>query len=295
METASLLLQPLAPFDFGASLRFLREFPATAGEQIVGDDDLIKALREGGCTVLALLTSTGTVDKPELSCELTADEALDPPVLAAVEDRLRFWLGLDDDVADFYGRADPEFSEVVRQLYGYHQVKFPSPVEHVCWAILGQRTPMRVAQTIKRRLVEAYDNRFEVDDTEVWAFPDLDQLRSLGADDLGSLVGNQRKVGYLHGAFEALADVDEEFLRHGSYDEVRDFLLSIPGIGPWSASFVLIRGLGRSEDIPFEKEAASAASRIYGRELDEDEFRQLAARYGSWQGYWGHYLRVASL
>jgi DNA-3-methyladenine glycosylase II len=137
---------------------------------------------------------------------------------------------------------------------------------------------MRVAQTIKRRLVEAYDNRFEVDDTEVWAFPDLDQLRSLGADDLGSLVGNQRKAGYLHGAFEALADVDEEFLRHGPYDEVRDFLLSIPGIGPWSASFVLIRGLGRSEDIPFEKEAASAASRIYGRELDEDEFRQLAAR-----------------
>ena len=31
-----------------------------------------------------------------------------------------------------------------------------------------------------------------------------------------------------------------------------------------------------------------------GLPLAEEEFENLAARYGPWQGYWAHYLRVAS-
>ncbi len=59
-------------------------------------------------------------------------------------DRLGFYLSLQDDLRPFYAiaDADPDFAPVARGLYGFQQVKFLTPFEHLCWAILTQRTPM---------------------------------------------------------------------------------------------------------------------------------------------------------
>lgn len=296
MDSATFELHPAAPYDFAPTLRFLRQFPATRGEQEVSDVALTKALREADRAIVARVTSHGTVSEPALLCTLTSDERLTDQARAAAEDRLRFWLGLDDEVADFYALADPEFAAVTQRLHGYHQVKFPSPWENVCWAILAQRTQLPIAQGMKRRLIEAFPaNRLAVDGEDFWAFPDLAQLSSLTPERLGELVRNARKTTYLQAAFSALAEVDEDFLRHGPFEEVESFLLGIPGVGPWSASFVLIRGLGRTERASYDKESSATASRLYGRPLDEPAFRSLAERYGPWQGYWTHYLRVDGL
>ncbi len=56
----------------------------------------------------------------------------------------------------------------------------------------------------------------------------------------------------------------------------------------------MIRGLGRTGILPADKEGRKAASAVYGRQFTEAEFTELAERYGSWKGYWGHYLRVSS-
>lgn len=73
----------------------------------------------------------------------------------------------------------------------------------------------------------------------------------------------------------------------GPYEEVREKLLGFPGIGPWSASFLLIRGLGRTEPVALDKEMGRAVQRVHRRPVDEDAFRRLAEYYGRRQGYWG--------
>ena len=70
--------------------------------------------------------------------------------------------------------------------------------------------------------------------------------------------------------------------------------MPLPGIGPWSAMFVMIRGLGRTDEMPTEKEFLRAAARVYGGALDEKALVQLSDRYGPWRGYWAHYLRADS-
>jgi DNA-3-methyladenine glycosylase II len=182
----------------------------------------------------------------------------------------------------------------VDRLHGYHHVKFPSPWENVCWAILAQRCPMPIAQRMKFALVHAFDSAINVDGTRLWPFPEPGQLLSRGLAGINELVGNERKAKYLLGAAAAYQDADEEFLRTGPIGEVRDWLLAIPGIGPWSASFVLIRGLGRMSDLPADPATVRAASRVYGRSLSDSAFAALADRYGDWKAYWGHYLRVVS-
>lgn len=295
MSETSLTSYPTAPFDFQASLRFLEGFPATEGEQIVGDGSLLKAFRESGVTMAARVSGAGTVDDPRLECRVSALGEIPRPAAESVRDRVGFFLGVDDDLTEFYrsARADPAFSAVVDQLYGYHQVKFPSPIENLCWAVLSQRTRMPIARRAKAALLHRFNNRITVGTHDLWAFPDLAQLLTLTPQAWADLVGSERKGSFLHGIARKLDD--EDFLRNGPYDKVKDFLLGLPGIGPWSASFVLIRGLGRTEEIGANAELVRAASAVYGRRLSDEEFRELAEGYGSWQGYWAHYLRAAQL
>lgn len=281
-------LPATAPFDFAASLRFLRCFPATAGEQEAAENTLTKALRAGGQTMVAHLAPDGA----GLRCDLRADEPLTGAAVDAAIDRLTFYLSLADDLTPFYalGRADAGFAPVIERMYGYHQVKFPSPLENLVWAILCQRVPMPVAAKAKESLVTHVGNRIG----DHLAFPDLEQLLQLSTGELAGLLGNTTKAERIHGALARWATVDEAFLRSGPYDQVKEFLLGLPGIGAWSASFILIRGLGRMAESPLDRELLRAAAKVYGRAVSERELRALADRYGPWQGYWSHYLRAAA-
>jgi DNA-3-methyladenine glycosylase II len=72
--------------------------------------------------------------------------------------------------------------------------------------------------------------------------------------------------------------------------------LGIKGIGAWSASFILLRGLGRMDRPPVgEKWSIQAVRRWYGNDtLEAKDVERLAKPYGNYAGYWAHYLRVAS-
>ena len=114
--------------------------------------------------------------------------------------------------------------------------------------------------------------------------------------ELAQLIGNERKAGYLHSAARAFHQVDEDWLRAAPRDAVRQWLLQIKGIGPWSADFILIRGLGHMEriDVGQEKRLMAAIRRVYGPQTSAAQAQEIADSYGEWQGYWAHYLRAAS-
>jgi DNA-3-methyladenine glycosylase II len=94
----------------------------------------------------------------------------------------------------------------------------------------------------------------------------------------------------------AFDGVDEAWLRTAPYNEVQNWLLSIKGIGAWSASFILLRSLGRMERLPVdEKWLIQAARRRYGSDtLESKDVERLAKPYGDHAGYWAHYLRAGS-
>ncbi len=290
----SLVLPATAPFDFGHSLRFVRGFPPMAGEQSTDGDVLTSVVREAGQVLVVRVREDGAGDG--VRCDLESAQPITDEARAAVAHRCTAHLGLEDDLTEFYalGRQDEAFRPVVERLYGYHQVRFPSPFELLCWAILCQRIPMPVARSMKQRLMAEFDNSALVDGRPLPAFPDLDQLLTLSEARFAELIGNARKASYLFGAVRRWAELDDSTLQTDDYDAVRDRLLSIPGIGPWSATFLLIRGLGRTERMYPDKEALRAAAAVYRRAVGEEEFTELAARYGRWQGYWGHYLRVTA-
>ncbi len=292
------LLPATPPFDFAQSLRFLGGFEPMGGEHVIADGTLTKALWIGEQAVAFQVVASGADDAPGLRYTLYSAQPLGSDEREAATARIAAFLGLADDLRPFYavGQADSSFAPTLARLHGYHQVRFPSPFENACWAVLTQRNPIPLAQRAKRRLTERFGGSVALDGVEHWAFPDAARLAVAGPDVLHELVGNERRARYLQAVAEAFATADEGWLRAAPWDEVAAWLRGIDGIGPWSATFIMLRGLGRMERIPVgEGRLAEIVARVYNQHhpVTEAEVAAFAAPYGDYRGYWAHYLRAA--
>jgi DNA-3-methyladenine glycosylase II len=297
MFTTERNLHITPPFDFQQSLKFLGLFSPTDQEQTLSEQSLTKALRLGDQTVAFRVESKGTPEKPELHCTLFAPELLDQAAQKAIEQRAAFYLSLDDDLQPFYALAedDPHFAPVVQALYGYHQVKFLTPFENACWAILTARNRMSVARKVKDQIVALVGSTISIEGMVYPAFPEPTDILKADTAQLTNVVGNLRRVEYMLDAARAFASADETWLRTGDYDEVEAWLRDIKGIGEWSASFILIRALGRMERLTApEKNLVEAASRLYKQTLTAEDVIKLAQGYGAYPAYWAHYVRAVS-
>lgn len=292
LHTQSGTIPAQPPFDFASSLAFLGMFPAMQGEQRLADRTLTKAVRVDG---VPLVFSVHAEGNSALAYTLHAEQPVTDAVQSAAANRIAFFLSLNDDLRPFYAlaEADDLFAPVLQRLYGHHQVKFLTPFECACWAILSQRTPMNVAQGVKQRVSEALGSPLAVEGVTYHAFPDPAQILAAG-DLLPGVVANVRKVEYLRSAARAFDELDESWLREAPSDEVEAWLLRIKGIGAWSARFILIRGLGHMDRLSVgEDRMHEAVKKRYGA-LTEAQMAEIGARYGDYRGYWAYYLRVAS-
>src|SRR5712692_2334353 len=226
-------LTPTPPFDFSKSLQFLGIFGPTKNEQTVSTHSLTKAISIDGQTVVFQLTSIGTTEKPGLEYSLFSAKPFSQAMENAVVERITFFLSLKDDLQPFYrlGREDPDFAPIIEHLYGYHQVKFLTPFENACWAVLTQRNPMNIAQKMKQTLIARFGSSLVVNGTTYWAFPEPIQVAVADESELMSLVPNGRRAEYLSAIARAFSEVDEEFLRTAPDEEVEAWLRGIKGIG----------------------------------------------------------------
>ncbi len=299
MYTESGTLIPTPPFNFDKSLNFLGVFMPTKQEQTISSHTLTKAISIDGQTIVFQLISIGTTENPQLEYTLFSAQPITEETQNAVVERMTFFLSLEDDLQPFYriGQEDVDFSPIIELLYGYHQVKFLTPFENACWAVLTQRNPMKIAQKTKQVLIEKYGNHLDVNENVYWAFPEPIQIVVADESELLKVIRNDQRTEYLIATARAFSEVNEEFLKIAPDEEVEAWLRNIKGIGEWSATFIMVRGLGRMQRIPLtETRLLEAASKVYGHgeELSRDDLKCLAERYGSWQGYWAHYLRVGT-
>jgi DNA-3-methyladenine glycosylase II len=296
MHTINGTLDATPPFDFAQSLRFLGGFMPSKDGQVIGENSLTRAVRLNAQTVAFQVHSMGSIETPHLEYTLFSEETITPAVQAALEDRITHFLSLRDDLLPFYALAqgDSDFEPVVEKLYGYHQVKFLTPFENACWAILSSRNTFSAARTLKNRISDSYGDAILLDGVSVAAFPSAEDVLPASPADLVALIRNEQRGEYVWHAARAFASVDEAWLRTGDYDEVYEWLRSIKGVGEWTASFIMIRSLGRMERlISPEKRLLESTSEAYGREIDKAALLELAERYGAHKAYWSHYLRAA--
>ena len=272
------------PYSFDQTLAFVRRFPPCQGEYIVEDDALTAAVTVGERAVPL------TIHRTANTLEVATPREADLPVVAA---HAAHWIGADDDVGALYAaaRGDAAFSAVIQRLHGLHHVRFLTLEEISVYCVMMQRTPITMASRMKRAFLAAFGTPVEVAGRTLRAMPSLAALAQLDGETIGQAIKYAHKGPMIATVVRGVAAIGEATLREAPYAEAREALLAIPGIGPFSAGAILLRGLGRMDEVPSVKMFAADAHAIYGMAIDE---AAIARRYGAQIGYWGFYVKAGA-
>ncbi|HET7503641.1 MAG TPA: hypothetical protein VFK02_21620 [Kofleriaceae bacterium] len=274
------------PYSFAQTVAFLRRFPPCQGDFVVTDDAITAAVSVGGIARAFTLRDGDplTVDMPR---------HVDAATQRALTARAAHWIGAGDDLGAFYAAAegDPAFRPVIEQLHGLHHVRFLTLEEIAVYCVLMQRTPVQIASLYKRRFLAGFGIPVDAGGATLRAMPELEQLVELSPGEIAAAIGHAGKAARIAQVVRGVAAIGEPFLATAPYAAARDALLEVPGIGPFSAAAILLRGLGRMDELPGMHAFEDEARALYGRAYDA---KAIARRYGAQIGYWSFYLKAAA-
>jgi DNA-3-methyladenine glycosylase II len=272
------------PYSFAQTVAFLRRFPPCQGDYFITDDAITAAVSVRSIARAFTLRAGNqlTIDVPR---------HIDAETQRALIARASDFIGAGDDLTALYAAAadDPPFQRIVTQLHGLHHVRFLTLEEIAVYCVLMQHTPIKLASLYKRRFLDAFGIPIDVGGTILRAMPEIDQLIELDEPAIAAAIGRVRKAQIITGVVRGVAAIGEPFLRNAPYAAARDALLAVPGIGPFSAAAILLRGLGRMDELPPMRNLEADARALYGRAYDPDA---IARRYGRQIGYWSFYLKT---
>jgi len=150
-------------------------------------------------------------------------------------------LSLDVDARGYEAVAarDPVVARVLATAPGLRPPLFHSPYEAAAWCVLSLRWNTRQAAAVRDRLARAHGLPVEVAGVAMAAFPTPEQLLAVPAFEGVP----PAKIERLHGVARAALDgrLSAEEIRRADPEEAMARLREIPGIGPFSASLIVIR------------------------------------------------------
>lgn len=160
-------------------------------------------------------------------------ELSDPRDSATALDLCRFLLDLDADplVVDAALSADPLLAPLVSAAPGRRVPRTVDGAEFAIRAVLGQQVSTKAARTHAARIVAAYGTPVG----DLLAFP-----LSFDVGELAVPESRRRTMAALLGALESGLDLSPGADRAVA----REWLLSLPGFGPWTVETILMRSQG---------------------------------------------------
>lgn len=234
------------PFDLTASARFLEGFTPAARPDAAGEPGSLRLAFpvEGSWRHAGVLIRQRAPGSVEVSVA-TAEEVTDGAIR-----QVRRILSLDVDGGGFpaIGRADPVVGDLQERHQGLRPVLFHSPYEAACWTIITNRIRMSQAARIKQRIAERHGELVEVGGRQLASFPAPDALQTIESPMGLSEVKVERLRAIARAAQEGL--LDAESLRALDADDALRQLQQLPGIGPFSAQLILVRGAGHPDVFP---------------------------------------------
>lgn len=246
----------------------------------------VRELAPGRAVELRVTPAPGGVGV-EVDAPLSSEEQ------ASLNHDVRWMLGLDQDLSDFYhlARSEPKLAQVEPLAQG-RVLRSPTLFEDMVKTILTTNT----AWSGTKRMVRALVSQFGIPlpgDPGRWAFPSPHRL---AATTEGTL-RDETRLGYRAPHVLALAravasgDLDLEAYKASDLPTpaLRKELLAIKGVGPYAAANLLVL-LGRYDFVPVDSWALRVVSHEWyeGAPVGPAEVEAAFARWGAWKGlaYW---------
>ncbi|WP_020574257.1 DNA-3-methyladenine glycosylase 2 [Actinopolymorpha alba] len=268
------------PYDVKVVWRHLSERAVPGLEEVDGQTYRRAVRLHHAQAVLELTPADGYV-----RCALRLGDLRDLGPAAA---RCRRLLHLDADpmgVNDVLGR-DPLIGPLVRARPGLRVPGSVDPFETAVRAVVGQQISVSAARTVAGQLVATYgDPLAHPAGSLTRTFPSPEALA--GAGTLPMPKARTRTVVALA---NAVADGKVDLTPGADWDEATTALLEVPGIGPWTASYVALRGLGAPDAFPGTDLGIRRALVDLGIDDHADTITKLADRWRPLRSYAAQHL-----
>ena len=259
----TLLLRFPEPYDFEVSTERFRVFGADLAN-LWEDGALYRAIAGREVRIAA---APGGVDV----------EPFDEVTRPVVEKLLGLEFELDPFTA--WAAEQPVLAEIVARLPGFRPPLSPDAFESLVTSITSQQVSLHSAFAMRSRFIAKLGEPVG----RVFAFPTRERVAASNEAELFSLGFSHRKAEYVIGL--ARDEIDLDSLAVLEDDEIRARLVSIRGLGPWTAELFLARHLSRPLSWPVGDVALRrAVDLFYGSTVEEvgprlDPFQNLSAHY----------------
>ncbi len=213
----------------------------------------------------------------------------------AVE-RMRFALGVDDDLGDFHRRfrADPLLGPLLRRRPHFRPPRRPWPWEALAWAVVKQLIESDRAARIQRRIVGRWGLGLGRERGAPRDVPSARTISGRAPAELESMGLALRRAIALRAAGREVAS-GRCRLEDAKLSDRR--LLSIPDIGPWTVQCLGLHGRGDPDSLPVGDlvyiKLVGRLARL-GRRATHEEIEEFYAPYAPYRGLAGA-LTVAGL
>lgn len=285
-------IEVVTPYRLDLTVSVLRRLSTNIVDLFTRDGEYIRELPGARATVIARVKQ---VRPDALVARFDGGDARDHRQALGI---LRRVLGVDRDVSHFEraARRLPWLKPLAVRMRGVKPPRYPSLWEACVNSIVFQQVSLAAASSISRRLIVALGRPAKVASDVVYAFPSADRFRRSEDDVLRAAGLSTTKLATLRRVAEALHDgsLDEDTLEALPSPEVATLLRGFKGIGPWTATLILLRGLGRLDVFP-QNDSSVVSNLAFVAKTGTVAIEEALETLGAQRGMLYYYLLLARL
>ena len=238
----SFRISPRSPFDFKLTLRKWGGWGWLTPFEVFENNTLWTVMRLGGEPIGLKISSKGTIRLPKVKVDVFAKRS----VLRQrknIKNIVKNAIGADQNLRPFYAlcQKDRVLREVKKDLYGMHTGEGVSLFDLAILTVTLQMAPVKRSLDMLYAMFRLYGEEIQFDNKKVLIYPTPQRLSRVSERELKTKcrVGYRAKfikgltARHLGGEFPT-----KESLMAVGHEEAKRQLLSLPGIGDYSADIL---------------------------------------------------------
>ncbi|MGY6277959.1 DNA-3-methyladenine glycosylase family protein [Methylomonas sp. MgM2] len=257
---------------------------ALAVAETVEANRLRKGIVWHGSTACLTLRLSPLCANIELSIDHTP-ALLEVDELSALAARM---LGLNQPI-DIFEKSvaqHPQLGSLINKQSGLRVPVVPTAFEALSWAIIGQQISVSAAISIRRKFIRLVGLQHS---SGLYCYPDARHVTALSIGDLRQAGFSQSKAQTLLTVSRMVVSGELELnnsQKEPPIEQIRQQLMTIRGIGPWTVNYALLRGYGWLDGSLHGDAAVRRGMQVLlnrATAMDENQARQWLESFAPWR------------
>ena len=280
-------------FSFTETLRFLTRNEKECLHTVKGET-IFKLLEIDGELVLFSINFLDSSLQITIHTPITSPKSSpqERTLFEFVKKYVQNWFDLEANLTDFYKTAqnDEILANLCQRFHGLRMVGMPDLFESLVWSIIGQQINLNFAYSLKERLVKNFGKSLVYNDETFFALPTPEKLANLSLEDFQPHQFSRSKAQYILNISRAFADgnLSQRDLEKLPFEEIREKLVQIKGVGNWTANYSMMKSLKNYDAFPVEDVGLhNAVKTQYSLEGKPSvaTLNLMSEKWSGWKGY----------